>query len=350
LDAGFVMVADHPLAPGRESEDHVEHPDPASHPSVGQVPHELAARLLESHSPYTVSGEKPLVFAGRLPEKMPFEVPIPDGFVLVGSAQVVARGNRRVVEVVLDSDLSATRVRSAFRDLLSGGEWEEDHLGEPGGGGFARGPRGFLMSLGRTLVRSRRGAPVDVPGLSTVFRDARRQTLIVSADERGRAPTDVRLRLITSRGPLHRRQRSDPEALFILPVLTPPPRARASEEGVRTGHLAPPFEARTTGGSYGGHGWEHDGAFSFVALETELDLPAVTAHYTALLEEAGWSRSDEGIDGPQAWTAWTFSDDEQSSWTAAFTALRRPAPPGVPPPLPPQPPRRPRSRPVTSSK
>lgn len=294
------MVADHLLAPGRESEDHVEHPDPASHPSGGQVPHELAARLLESHSPYTVSGEKPLVFAGRLPEEMPFEVPIPDGFVLVGSA---------------------------FRDLLSGGEWEEDHLGEPGCGGFARGPRGFLMSLGRTLVRSRRGAPVDVPGLSTVFRDARRQTLIVSAEERGRTPTDVRLRLITNRGPLHRRHPNDPEALFVLPVLTPPPLARASEEGVRTGHLAPPFEARTTGGSYGGHGLGHDGAFSFVALETELDLPAVTAHYTALLEEAGWSRSDEGIDGPQAWTAWTFSDDEQSSWAAAFTALRLPASP-----------------------
>jgi len=153
--------------------------------------------------------------------------------------------------------------------------------------GFARGPRGFLMSLGRTLSRSRRGALVDVPGLSTVFRDARRQTLIVSAEERKGAPTDVRLRLITGRGPLHRRDRNDPEALFVLPHLTPPPRARTPDAGVHTGHLAPPFEARTTGGSYGGHAWEHDGAYSFAALESDLELPSITAHYADQLEAFG---------------------------------------------------------------
>lgn len=304
----------------------MEHPDPSSHPSGGHVPHELAVRLLESHFPYTVSGEKPLVFAGGLPEEMPFEVPVPDGFVLVGSAQVASRGNRRVVEIVLDTELPATRVRDAYRDLLSEGEWEEEHLGEPGGGGFARGPRGFLMSLGRTLVRSRRGAPVDVPGLSTVFRDARRQTLIVSAEERRRAPTDVRLRLLTGRGPLHRR-RNDPEALFILPLLTPPPRARTSDEGVHTGHLAPPFEARTTGGSYGGHSWEHDGAYSFAALESDLDLQTIMAHYADQLEAASWSRTGEGRAGPQAWNTWAFGDNGGHPWEAAFTVLHLPRTP-----------------------
>ncbi len=299
----------------------MQRPSPASPSNGGFVPHELAARLLESHFPYTVSGEKPLVFAGRLPEEMPFEVPVPDGFVLVGSAQVASRGNRCVVEIVLDTTLSASRVRDAYRDLLSDGGWEEENLNGPGGGGFARGPRGFLMSLGRTLGRSRRGAPVDVPGLSTVFRDARRQTLIVSAEERRRAPTDVRLRLITGRGPLHRRHRNDPEALFVLPILTPPPRARTSDEGVHTGHLAPPFEARTTGGGYAGHSWEHDGAYSFAALESDLDLPSITSHYADQFESAGWSRTGEGQDGPQAWNTWAFRDNEGHLWEAAFTVL-----------------------------
>jgi hypothetical protein len=304
----------------------MDHPGQASRSNGGSVPPELASRLLESHFPYTVAGEKPLVFAGRLPEEVPFEVPIPEGFVLLGSAQIASRGKRRVVEVVLDSNLSARRVRDVYRDLLSDGEWEEENLDGAGGGGFARGPGGFLMSLGRTLTRSRRGAPVDLPGLSTIFRDARRQTLIVSAEERPGGPTDVRLRLVTGRGPLHRRP-NDPEALFVLPLLTPHPRTRLSEEGAHTGHLAPPFEARHTGGEYGGHGWEHDGAYSFAALETDLDLPALTSHYTALLEEAGWSRSGEGVDGPQAWTTWAFTDNEQRPWTAAFTALRLPASP-----------------------
>ena len=304
----------------------MEHPDPSSHRNGHHVPHELAARLLESHFPYAVSGEQPLVFAGSLPREMPFEIPIPDGFVLVGSAQVASRGNRRVVEVVLDTNLPASRVRDTYRDLLSGGDWQEENLDGPGGGGFARGPGGFLMSLGRTLTRSRRGRSVDIPGLSAVFRAASRQTLIVSAEERKNAPTDVRLRLVTGRGLFHRR-RNDPEALFIMPLLTPPPRSRTDDEGVHTGHLAPPFEARTTGGSYGGHAWEHDGAFSFVALETDLDLPVLTSHYTGQLEEAGWSRSGEGIDGPQAWNTWTFADGEDRPWEAVLTVLHLPKTP-----------------------
>jgi hypothetical protein len=161
------------------------------------VPRELAARLMESHFPYTVTDDKPLIFAGSVPKEVPFPVPIPEDFVLVGSAQFASRGDRRVVEIVLDTALSASGVRDAYRNLLSGGGWEEENLDGPGGG-FARGPRGFMMSLGRTLGRVRRGAPVDVPGLSTVFRDARRQILIVSAEERKKAPTDVRLRLITA--------------------------------------------------------------------------------------------------------------------------------------------------------
>lgn len=55
-----------------------------------------------------------------------------------------------MVEIVLDTALSASGVRDAYRNLLSGGGWEEENLDVPGGGGFARGPRGFMMSLGRT--------------------------------------------------------------------------------------------------------------------------------------------------------------------------------------------------------
>ncbi len=300
---------------------------PASHSDSGSVPHELAARLLGSHFPYTVTDEDPLLFTERLPEGVPFNVPMPDRFILVGGARIALRGNRRMVEVVLDTPLSSSGVRDVYRSLLSGDGWEEERLGRTGSGGFGRGPRGFLLALGRTLTRSRGGVAAEIPGLSTIFRDARRQTLIVSAEERRGRPTDVRLRLISGRGPLYRRDRNDPEALFVLPVLTPPPRGRVSDEGAHTTHLAPPFEARTTGGGYGGHAWEHDGAYSFAALESDLDLSTITAHYAAQLEDAGWGRSGEGADGPQSWTTWSFSDNKGHPWTAAFTALSLPASP-----------------------
>ena len=75
----------------------MQRPGPASPPDGGSVPRELAARLMESHFPYTVTDEKPLIFAGSVPKEVPSPVPIPEDFVLVGSAQFASRGDRRVV-------------------------------------------------------------------------------------------------------------------------------------------------------------------------------------------------------------------------------------------------------------
>ena len=109
-----------------------------------------------------------------------------------------------------------------------------------------------------------------------------------------------------------------------MPLLVPPPRSRGLDGSENTGLLAPPRESRHSGGEYGGSNWEHDGAYSFVALETDLDLESVNYHYAAQLKNAGWNRSGEGMAGPQAWNTWTFSDNEDRPWTAAFTALRLP--------------------------
>ncbi|QIN82675.1 hypothetical protein GBA63_08470 [Rubrobacter tropicus] len=295
-------------------------------PANGTVPLKLAVRLLRSHYPYADSDEEPGLFSGGLPDDTEFDVRIPDGFTLVGSADFAPRRGRRATEVVLDADMSASRVREVFRGQLSGDGWEEDNR-ITGHGGFARGPRGVLISLRRVLNRASRWAAVDVPGLSTVFRDARQQLLIISAEERSNAPTDVRLRLITGRRSSERRRRNDPEALFVMPLLTPPPRSRSFDEDDQTGLLAPPFDARSSGGEYGGSSQEHDGAYSFTALESDLDLPSLTAHYATQLEDAGWSRSEEGLDGPQAWSTWTFVDGENRPWEGLLTALHLPKTP-----------------------
>ena len=62
----------------------------------------------------------------------------------------------------------------------------------------------------------------------------------------------------------------------------------------------------------------------FPYLETNLDLASLTDHYMAQLEVAGWTRSDEGLDGPQAWSTWPFSNNEDHPWRAVFTALHIP--------------------------
>ncbi len=133
-------------------------------PSDGSVSRELAVRLLDSHHPYRVADSKPRLFTQSLPDDPSFEVPVPEGFVLVGSAVLEPSRGRRAVEVVLDTGLSAARVRDTYKALLSTSDWsEDDRVNVPASGGFARGPRGFLMSLSRTLRRSSRGAKAGRP-------------------------------------------------------------------------------------------------------------------------------------------------------------------------------------------
>ena len=295
-------------------------------PANGTVPSELAVRLLRSHHPYSASDERPRLFAGSLPDDPTFELPIPDGLVLVGSAVLKEPRGRRLTEIVLDTELSADRVRVAYRNLLSAAGWNEDRR-TTAPGGFARGPRGFLISLSRAVRRSSRGVAADVPGLSTLFRrDAPREMLLVSAEERRGAPTDVRLRLVAGRNPSGRWRRNDPEALFVMPLLWPLPHSGGRDDE-NTGLLAPPLGSERSGGEFGGGSWKHDGAYSFTTLETDADLPSLVAHYAAQLEGAGWSRSGEGSDGPQAWSTWKFADDGERPWEAAFTALHLPGTP-----------------------
>jgi hypothetical protein len=219
--------------------------EPVSHGN-GSTPSELATRLLASHYPYAPMERPPRLFVGSMPDEPPFEVPIPAWLTLVGSMVLEQPRGRLMTEIVLDSELPAERAHESYRELLVASGWSEDDRGRRESGGFARGPAGFLMFLSRVspFSFSSRRSVYDFRRLSTAFRrDGRRETLIVSAEERRVSPTDVRIVLITGRPPC-RRRRGDPEALYVIPLLTPPPRARRLEEHRPVGVLAPPFDAR----------------------------------------------------------------------------------------------------------
>ena len=86
-----------------------------------------------------------------------------------------------------------------------------------------------------------------------------------------------------------------------MPPLDPPP-------GVR---LFP----RSGGGS-------DDDVESNAILQADLDLAAIGTHYATHLRDAGWSLVDEGGDGPQTWSTWSFSDETGRPWSGVLTALR----------------------------
>lgn len=286
----------------------------------------LAARLLAPPYPSDAlfaEGGQPELSVGRLPENLPSDIPVPDGTTIIGGvSQSLPRGVR-TAEVVLDAALPAEDFLEVYRQLLLADGWREDER-SPGRRGFVPCglPRIFHYAASRSS-RLRRRLRRRVPGLPELLAHfllgERGPRMLVTAQDRRNAPTDVRLRLVAGRrGPW---TGQDP-AWEIIPSLVPPSRARERSGGREIGVLAPPFDARQLGGNPSGAGWENDGAYSYVALETGLDLAELAVHYAAQLEEAGWTRADEGQSGPQAWSTWTLRDEKNRPWTGAFTALR----------------------------
>jgi hypothetical protein len=89
--------------------------------------------------------------------------------------------------------------------------------------------------------------------------------------------------------------------------------------------LLPPLLApegaqqRTLGGGGGGGEWR-----ASADVTTGLDLAAVTAHYIAQLEGAGWRESSHGEGDRVRWNLWDFADKDGEPWRAYLFIFQRP--------------------------
>jgi len=243
-------------------------------------------RLLAEEGLFATETKEPLLFLRRVPDDLPVDVPLPEGAVVVGSVVRDEEDGGRMVEIVLDAEGPAGRLREAYEEQASAGGWGEPEVFGPEGG-FEHGPVGSSLLL---------------------CRDPREPALYFSVRRlKGSAQSlDVRIRLIAGRhSPCAQRPRRrgfEPES--VIPRLSPPPEARPSRRG--------------SGGGGSSDGEEH----ANTSLEIDFAPAAVEAHYARQLESAGWMRSDGGSDGPMAWSTWTFADDEGQAWEGLFTALR----------------------------
>lgn len=277
----------------------------------------LLTRLATPLDVYDGDATPPRIHVGRLPEYLPVEVPLPEGSSVIGSVEHELSRGCRSVEILLDASPPVERAREDYRRKLRASGWEED-IDQPGRSGFN--PRGLPMFFRAAyrFPRLRRRLGLDRPGLPPFFRlGARGPKLTVMTQDHGDAPTDVRLRLILNhRDPWLRHDAAWP----AIPTLYYPPDARGRPEIQDTVVLLQPPDAHDLGGGSGSR--EPDGAHSYVILRTGLDLTSLTAHYRAQLERVGWRLADQGLDGPQAWSAWTFTHENGEPWTGTFSALR----------------------------
>lgn len=250
---------------------------------------DLAERLLDYDYHVEVDSDKPQLFLGEIPTDLPAEIPVPEGMVLLGGLRRVSpwRGDTDA-QVILEAGAEPEGVYSAFREHLAGSEWSEKRRPLLERGGFVSTGSGTRLL---TFCLSPRG-----PALS------------VSAYRRREAgTTEVRLRLEGSRRDSlcsddYARYRYEDRS--VIPALFPP-------EGV----------AQISGGGGGGSDAEENRAH----LRTGMSPAALVGHYSAQLEEAGWSRVGGGEEGPTAWSGWTFEEDGEG-WVGTFVAMSPPGP------------------------
>lgn len=239
----------------------------------------LAERLL--HIPFpdmSETADEIHLLVEQLPEQLPVEIPIADGSRIVGS---LVRG-RYSVTIVLDSDRTPVQVLDFYRERMQAAGWAVPEMPMHGGGGFM--PAFFANRI-------------------MFCRGARGPALNVSADAEPGKPTDVRLdvQLDPRHSPCGQRHHMGMHEM--IPALAPPPNARVMPQG----------------GGGGGDSW-HSNAL----VETDLDLAAVAGHYARQLEQASWTRGDEGQSGPAAWSTWTLRDEENEPWRGLLLILERP--------------------------
>ena len=249
---------------------------------------DLAERLLDHDYHVEVDHDKPQLFLGELPTDLPAEIPVPEGMVLLG-------GLRRVrpwwgetdAQVILEAEAEPEGVYAVFREHLVGSEWNEKRRPLLERGGFVStgsGTRSLMFCL------SPHGPALSV---SAYRREAR---------------TEVRLRLDGFR----RRDspcsedydRHEYDDRSVIPALFPP-------EGV----------VQISGGGGSSSSSEENSAH----LRTGVSPAALVGHYSAQLEEAGWSRAGGGEEGPTAWSGWTFEEDGEG-WVGTLVAMSPPGP------------------------
>jgi hypothetical protein len=256
----------------------------AATPADGEGFRELALALIMERYPEAMEGTTPQLLPGQLPPEFTGDFPLPPDTRVVGSL-VASRPT-----IVLDTGQAAEDVVAFYTAKLAEVGWETAAEMPPRQGGFLHsGPYGRVVRHTSVFYRG------DGPNLH------------VMAYETPSERTAVHLSVLPNHsGPMRHGPRSRAmhhDIFSILPPLAPPPNSRQFPEG-------------------GGGGEDHITVNARV--ESDLDLAALAAHYTAQLEQGDWQRADGGESDPVAWNTWNFADEDKEPWRALVVIMRRP--------------------------
>lgn len=242
------------------------------------------------------------ILEGRLPLRLPVELPLPDQTQVLGSVV----GPKEDVQILLDVGQSPEQVVAFYRERLLAAGWTKPEP-EPkrfSSIGFVQTrPENGLESVdfATPMVVAENG-DITRAGRTDVFCKGSYGPLFIKARPMPQAPTDVRLNLyLSSFNSYCSLNRINEMREVPLPPLTPPSNTKV--------------ELRDGGGS-------NDYWQSMAMLETELDVQALAAHYTAQLQRVGWTRRDSSQSELAAWSNWLLKDKKGQSWQGMLNLIK----------------------------
>jgi len=223
-------------------------------------------------------GGETQVWMGAFPEKLPVDLPLPEGARIVASVQEP----EVYTQVILDTALTSAEVTDFYSRTLSAAGWQSAPQAQQGGG-FV-GPEDSSL---RYCLEGEK-AYLEVWSLETPG-----------------GPTDVRLNLYPPANASFCRnseQGSTDAGMSLIPSLVAPP------------------GTRVTGGSSGSSG---DGSANVSTdFESSLTVEELLAHYNAQLEEASWELVDQGVTQVVAWSTWKLKDQNGDEWGGTLFVLK----------------------------
>ena len=225
------------------------------------------------------------IYVGKLPEKLPVDIPLPDGSRVIGS---VVRGDESI-QIVLDASQRPDLVLDFYRQQMQAAGWSPQDQSATPSGGFVP----PSLAAGVTYCQSRAGP-----------------ALFINASADPGQTTDVRLTLNTSKTqgyPCSQQPGSGPISNQLIPRLVAPSGARQVEGG--------------SGGSSNGS------SYNTATYTTDQNAAMLASFYGDQLTQASWTKLDAGQSGPVSWSTWSLQDKQGTSWQGVFFALDLPGKP-----------------------
>jgi hypothetical protein len=235
------------------------------------VPQELVAALLAGA--VAPGRTTPETFVGRLPDKLPFDIPRPDNARIVGSLARPSIGT-----VVFALPQSPREASKAYDELLLRSGWDDR---APRPGGFEPPPMIF----------------------SGPFCKGDDKSISTSVAEQPDGGTSLQVRYSTGeRSACAERERRGyigPEERGPIPALDPPRDAKIVGSGI--------------GGSSG---------YLEASARMNVDLapPQLLAHYATQLRASGWAPASDAVTGDVSAQTWTVEDRRGKKWVGLFVA------------------------------